>query len=150
MGIMAAVLIGTGSRVMSEKPVSPDEVFWAAVQEARKMALKSQRDVALRFADDKDKGKQFSITNGETTKDFPVPKAGDLEVTFLVPQPGGNLIMIAGTAIETQKIPAVVFYGDGTCTAFRTQFFRDGATHIVAIDQWTCAPVLTADDANKR
>lgn len=148
IGLLATVLITGGTQLLNREPTSPDDIFWAAVQEARKMALKSETDAVLRFVDEQDKGKSFVITCGGTTKQFAVPKAGDLQITFLLPQTGGNTIMIAGTVLETEKLSAVTFYSDGTCQPFRTQFFRNGSAHIVSIDPWTCAQVLTTTDAN--
>lgn len=148
IGLIAAVLVGGGAQLLNDRPVSPAEVFWSAVQEARKMALKSERDVSLRFANDKDKGKIFIVSNGESTKELPVPAAGDLEFTFHSQQKGGNLIMVAGTVIETAKIESVTFYADGTCSAFRAQIFRNGSAQMITVDPWTCAPVLTPTDPN--
>lgn len=148
IGLIASVLVGGAARLMDDRPVSAGDLFWQAVQEARATALKSECEVGLRFVDDREKGKSFVVAGeGGVLRQFPIPAAGDLEVTFLVPQKGGSLIMIAGTVLETQKIAAVTFYPDGTCSAFRAQFFRNGASHIVAIDPWTCAPVLTSSDA---
>jgi general secretion pathway protein H len=148
IGLLSAVLIGGGAQLLNRKPMSADEIFWASVQEARKTALKQEADVTLKFVDDKDRGKTFVITGAEGAKTMPVPNPGDLEVTFLSAQKGGNMIMIAGTVIETTKMESVTFYADGTCTPFRVQFFRNGATHTTAVDPWTCAPVLTAADAS--
>ena len=67
---------------------------------------------------------------------------GDVSVQFLQARKGGSLILIAGQVVETQEMPRVKFYPDGTCSAFRVQF-RTGATAWqLAIDPWTCAPVL--------
>ena len=113
------------------------------------MSLQSDHDVSLQFvADDTSKSKAFVVSDGTQTKQFPVPAADNLEVSFLASQPtGSNVIMIAGTVLETQKVN-VTFYPDGTCTSFRAQFFRNGDAHIVGIDPWTCAPVLTPADPN--
>ena len=35
-----------------------------------------------------------------------------------------------------------MFYPDGTCTAFRVQFRVGANAWQLAIDPWTCAPVL--------
>lgn len=149
IGVIASVLVGGAAGLMNDKPKSADEVFWAAVQEARKMALKSEREVALRFVDEKEKGvKAFVVTDGQQSQTLPVSAAGDLEISFLLPQKGGNVIMIAGTVLETTKVEAVTFYPDGTCTAFRVQFYRNGAASIQSIDPWTCAPVLPPNDPN--
>jgi hypothetical protein len=50
--------------------------------------------------------------------------------------------------LETQPVGHVTFYSDGTCTAFRLQIMRNGAAHILSIDPWTCAPVLTPSEQN--
>jgi general secretion pathway protein H len=146
IGLLSAVLVTGGMQLLNNQPTSPDEVFWSAVQEARKMALKTEGDVVMRFVDDRENGKAFVVTAGGTSKSFPIPKAGDLEITFLAQQKGGAVIMIAGTVIETQKVDSVTFYADGTCSPFRVQFYRAGAVHLASIDPWTCAPVLTTDE----
>ena len=46
---------------MTEKPVSTQEVFWKAVQEARKAALKAEHEMRLTF--DKEKA-QFVLLDG--------------------------------------------------------------------------------------
>ena len=143
IGLLSTVLISGGAALLNTKPSSPQEVFWESVQEARKMALKTEHEVTIRYVDDKDLGKAF-IVAGDSTKQFPIPKAGDLEVSFLSQQKGGTLVMIAGTVLETQKIELVTFYPDGTCQPFRAQFFRGGTTQLLSIDPWTCAPVLAA------
>jgi hypothetical protein len=147
MGLIASLLIGGAKSLLNDKPVSAEEVFWKAVQEARKMALNTEHEVLLKYSDEAEKGKRFIVTDGQSTKELPVPGGRDLEVSFLVPQTGGTIMIIAGAVVETQKIPAVTFYPDGTCSAFRAQFYRSGTPHLLSIDPWTCAPVLTAADA---
>jgi general secretion pathway protein H len=61
---------------------------------------------------------------------------------------GGNTILVGGVLIESKTIPHVTFYSDGTCQAFRAQFTRGGASSILSIDPWTCAPVLPPPDPN--
>jgi prepilin-type N-terminal cleavage/methylation domain-containing protein len=149
IGLLAAVLIGASDRVLDNKPTSVDEMFWAAVQEARKSALRHEREVYLRFVDDRETGRAFVVTDGPETKPFPIPSKADtrdLSVDFLRAQKGGNAILIAGVLVETQPIKVVTFFPDGTCTGFRVQVYRNGAAHQLAIDPWTCAPVLTPPD----
>lgn len=150
IALLGGVLIGGSARLLSDQPVSADEVFWKAVQQARKSALKSGGEVQLTFVDDRDKGKRFVVSDGVAPKEFPLAPATstDLAVTFLVAQKGGNAVLVAGTLVETQTIPGVTFYADGTCTAFRAQFQRGSGVHAVAIDPWTCAQVLTPPDPN--
>lgn len=150
IALLGTVLIGGSAQLLSDKPISADEVFWKAVQQARKNALKTGAENQLTFVDDKDKGKAFFVSDGTATKGFPLPAATtvDLTVSFLTTQKGASAILVAGQLVETQTIPAVIFYGDGTCTAFRAQFQRGGNTHLVSIDPWTCAQVLTPPDPN--
>lgn len=148
IGLMSGILIGTSSRLLSPQAQTPQEVFWAAVQEARKRALNTEQDVSLAFVDDREQGgKSFVLQSAKGPKTFPIPEAGDLEVTFLGQQKGGNLIMIAGTVIETKQVEDVTFYADGTCTPFRVQFYGGGRTIVNAIDPWTCAPALSVEEA---
>jgi general secretion pathway protein H len=42
---------------------------------------------------------------------------------------------------------AVTFYNDGTCTPFRAQVRTYAGAHMLSVDPWTCAPVLTKTDA---
>ena len=151
IALIGSVLIGGSAQLLNDKPVSADDVFWKAVQEARKTALNSGREVRLTFLDDKDKdkGKAFIVDDGMAKQQFPVATGptDNLEVTFLSTQKSTNSILVGGVLLETQAT-RVKFYPDGTCTPFRTQFFRNGAQHILSIDPWTCAPVLTPPDPN--
>ena len=164
IALIAGVLIGGSARLLSEQPTSVDEVFWKAVQEARKTALKTEHDIRLKF--DKEK-KSFQLVDGNAPaalaadgftreevplKTFPVPSAGsDLTVEFLgASAKGASLILVGGVAIESQPIKFVTFYSDGTCTSFRVQVMRGGAAHSLSIDPWTCAEVLKASDQNTR
>src|SRR5690242_7037360 len=61
IALVGTVLIGGSTRLLSDKPVTPHEIFWKAVQEARKTALKSEHEVRLRFDSDR---KQFVILDG--------------------------------------------------------------------------------------
>lgn len=138
------------------------DVFWKTVQEGRKTALLTEREVRLRFDQEKN---QFVLVDGLAParladdgftleevplKAFPIPKAdeSDLEINFLSATKGGPTILVGGVLMEAQPIPFVIFYPDGTCTAFRAQFMSNGSATTLRIDPWTCAPMLTADDPN--
>lgn len=149
IGLIASVLISGSAALLKDKPVAVRDVFWQAVQEARKTALQHDREVRLRFFEDRERGKGFELIDGQTPKSFPfTPEiaTNDLKVDFLTTQKGGNVILVAGVLIETQTVPYVTFFPDGTCTAFRLQIVRSGGTEQVAIDPWTCAEVLTPPD----
>jgi prepilin-type N-terminal cleavage/methylation domain-containing protein len=144
IALLAGALIGGSSALLTEKPVSADDVFWSTVQAARKAALNSQQDVSLRYDE---KAKAFTLTgpNAAVVGSFPLPNpAADLLVEFLSTQRTGGLILLGGTVVETEPLTGgVTFYSDGTCTAFRLQIRVNGGAHIIAIDPWTCSPVIT-------
>lgn len=162
IALLASVLVGGAAHLMTDQPITAGEVFWKSVQEARKAALKTEHDIRLKFDQEK---KSFYLVDGQAPsvadergvrqevrlKTFAIPAAtaGDLTVDFLAASTkGGNTILIAGVLIESKTIPHVTFYSDGTCQAFRAQFTRGGASSILAIDPWTCAPVLLPPDPN--
>jgi prepilin-type N-terminal cleavage/methylation domain-containing protein len=163
IALVGTVLIGGSSRLLSDKPVTPHEIFWKAVQEARKTALKSEHEVRLRF--DRDR-KQFVILDGlapatlaadgvtseeKPLKQFPIPSVvgTDFAVDFLGPSAkGASAILVGGVLIESRPLKHVTFYADGTCSPFRAQFVRNGGTSMLTIDPWTCAPILTPADPN--
>lgn len=151
IGLLASVLISGSAALLRDKPIAVRDVFWQAVQEARKTALEGDREVRLRFFEDRERGKGFEIIDGQAPKTFPLTAeiaTNDLKIDFLTTQKGGNVILVAGVLIETQTVPYVTFFPDGTCTAFRVQIVRSGGTEQLAIDPWTCAEVLTPQDPN--
>jgi len=159
IALLGAVLIGGSSQLLNEQPVTADEVFWAAVQEARKVALKNEAAVRLKFDGER---KRFLLLDGQAPsvleadgftleerplQEFPIPAATpDLAIDFLAPARGGNAILVGGVLLESQPVPFVTFHGDGTCTPFRLQIFRTGGAQVLSIDPWTCAPVLKAGE----
>jgi prepilin-type N-terminal cleavage/methylation domain-containing protein len=150
IGLIAAILISGSGALLQDKPVAVKDVFWQAVEAARKEALQSDREVRLRFFEDREKGKGFEIIGARATPFVLAPEVAtnDLKVDFLTTQKGGNVILVAGVVVETQTVPFVTFFPDGTCTSFRVQILRNGGTEIVSIDPWTCAEMLTPPDPN--
>lgn len=150
IALLGTVIIGGSAALLKSRPVTPSEVFWKAVQEGRKLALKGGKDVRFTFDA---KEKKFVLTDAigadAGAREFPIPGAADdLSVTFLTTQKGASMILIGGVAVETQKIDAVTFYSDGTCTPFRLQIQKGGDVSVLGIDPWTCAAVLPPGDPN--
>lgn len=148
IALLMTVLIGGSAALLKSRAVTPSEVFWNAVQECRKAALRSGKEVRLTYAT---KEKKFVISDETATplQEIPVPAAGeDLTITFLTTQKGASAILIGGVLIETATLPAATFYSDGTCTAFRLQIQRGPELSTLNIDPWTCAAVLTPTDPN--
>jgi general secretion pathway protein H len=144
MGLIAAVLVTGGTEMLSDKPATPEAVFWKAVQRSRLAALSAEREVRLAYDP---KTQAFVVDDGVTPQSLPVPVTKELTVDFLSAQPGQSSVLIGGELVDTKTIPAVSFYPDGTCAPFRAQFRTGGAAHVLAIDPWTCAPVLTRAEA---
>lgn len=148
IGLLAGALIGGSSALIAERAPSAQDVFWSAVRTARKTALNGQRDLSFRFDD---KAKAFVLTSYDgTSTAIPVPGApADLAVDFLSTQKTGGLILLGGSVVETEPLTGgVTFYADGTCTAFRLQIRLNGGASVVAIDPWTCAPVIPREPAS--
>jgi prepilin-type N-terminal cleavage/methylation domain-containing protein len=139
LGILSAAMVSIAPRLTSSKSQTPQEIFWEAARTARRTALKLDIEVQLSF-DSKEKA--FLVEGGEGVQKFAVPETRDLTIDLLQARSSGGSILIGGQLVDTQTLPAVSFYPDGTCTPFRVQFRTTGPAHIVAIDPWTCAPVL--------
>ena len=142
IGLLASVLIVGSTRLLSEQPVTPEDIFRKAVSEARKTAVEKNVDVRLAFSA---KDKTFTSSSEADTRTYPVTGPEDLAFDFLSPQKGGSSVMIAGTVIETETLKFVTFYPDGTSTPFRVQFRLNGNVRVIAFDPWTCAPMLESE-----
>ena len=161
IGLLAAFLVGGSARLLSTRGATPTEVFWQAVAEARRTALKSGREVRLSF--DRET-RAFLLLDSEAPppaapgeppateralRRFPVSPelAGDLEVDFLgAATQGANAILVGGVLLEARSLPHATFFPDGTCASFRAQLARAGGRSVLRVDPWTCAPVLTPED----
>lgn len=139
IGLIATVLIGGSARLLETKPLSPDQVFWSAVLEARKEALKGNTTVRLSFDD---KAKAFLVDNGGAApKSIPLAASPlDVQMIFLAGEATATNLM-PGTEVSN-PLAAVEFYGDGTCTPFRMQIKTPVGTRMIGIDPWTCAAML--------
>lgn len=144
IGLLSATLISTSMHLVGDRPMTPDEVFWQASREARQAALKTEHEQRLSFDA---KETNFVLTDGVATQTFPVPPLRDLTVDFLPVRRDRNSVLIGGQLVDTQGIPWVSFYSDGTCMPFRVQIRTGGSARYITIDPWTCAPVLAAADA---
>lgn len=140
LGLLSAAMVSVAGHLADGRPKSPQEVFWEATRVARRTALKTEAQVRLSYDA---KAKAFVLDAKEGARNFPVPEVRDLTIDFLQAQSTGGALLVGGQLVDTQTIPAVSFFPDGTCTPFRVQFRTNGPAHIVAIDPWTCAPVLS-------
>ena len=142
IALLTSVLIVGSTRVLNGQPPTPEDVLLKAVSDARKFAVESNSDVRLSF-DPKERA--FAASNDQGNRSYPVKASGDLGFDFLSTQKGGAMILVGGVLMETHPLPYVTFYPDGTCSAFRVQIRTEGAANVIAIDPWTCAPMLQSD-----
>jgi prepilin-type N-terminal cleavage/methylation domain-containing protein len=145
IALLGTIFIGGSEALLSDKAKSLDEQFWQACIAARRQALEDRKNVVVSY-DPKVKG--FIFSEGAAKVTVPVKGPEDLVIDFHSAQPSSiSESLIGGTAVETEPITSVTFYNDGTCTPFRAQIRANGAAHVLSIDPWTCAQVLTLSDA---
>lgn len=143
LALLAGGLVTGAAHLVDSRATTPEDIFWEAARAARKTALTAEADVTLRF-DAKERA--FVLAGPRAEQRFELPVAGELTVDFLQAQTGNSAVLIGGQLVETKTLPLVTFYADGTCTAFRVQFRANGPARTIAIDPWTCAPVLATGD----
>ncbi len=147
IGLITAMVTAGITRVFSDDHPTPDDVFWQACRSAERLATLGEREVSLGFDA---KGRKFVWSSGSEAGEAALdPTGGEISVQFLQAQAGGSLILIAGQVVETREVPRVTFYPDGTCSAFRAQFRAGDKTWQLAIDPWTCAPVLSKSEGQR-
>jgi prepilin-type N-terminal cleavage/methylation domain-containing protein len=151
LGLMAGLFISVARSFTDDKAKTPDDVFWQLVTQARKQALLTGRDVRVTYAaPTRDEPAALVMHQDGLDERFPFVGPIEVKIDFLSTEKARSTILVAGQIVETQTIPAVTFYGDGTCTPFRVQI-RAGsaAARVLAIDPWTCAQVLTPAEATR-
>jgi prepilin-type N-terminal cleavage/methylation domain-containing protein len=145
IALLATIFIGGSSALIADQALSPDEQFWKACARARKEALDERKSVILSFDS---KNRAFLLNDGDQQNELPLTGPDDLVVDFHpVQSDSSSSVLSGGTLVETEPLTSVTFYDDGTCTPFRVQIRSKGGAHMLSIDPWTCAPVLSKSDA---
>lgn len=140
LGLASLLLVNSASDLFRSREPRPDDVFWLAVSAARQLALESNRTVTLRYDQEKRTLAWAAGPDNGQARAFP----GRL-LEFL-PVAGAGTVLIGGQLAETDGLPFIRFYPDGGCDAFRAQLTdATGRRSVLAIDPWTCAPMLAAD-----
>lgn len=140
IGLITTVMVVGGTRVLRSDDLSPEQILWKAVEEARRFALLHQCEVRVSYDSETQSFRAITPLGTET---FPVPFDGELQIDFLSAQKAGRSILIGGRLVETEPLTGVSFFEDGTCTPFRVQLrVNNGEAQTIEIDPWTCAPVL--------
>jgi prepilin-type N-terminal cleavage/methylation domain-containing protein len=147
LGLFAGLFI-SGSTGMANDRRTAEDVFWEAVVEARKQALMAGREARMIYVAgtrDEPAALAIKIDGAETRKEF--DEKDDVKLEFLSTQKARSTILVGGQLVETQTLPYVTFYGDGTCSPFRAQLRNKGVDpRVLAIDPWTCAQVLPSSE----
>lgn len=139
IGLIGAALVSGAVHLLDGGAKTPEEIFWDASAAAREAALKKDQDVLLRFDE---KAKAFVVEKSGGTEKFPVVPEPNLTVDFLHAGSPGSMALIGGELVDTQALPFVTYYADGTCSPFRVQFRTTGPARVITIDPWTCARML--------
>jgi general secretion pathway protein H len=145
IGLLSWIFVGESTALLSDRGTSPDEQFWKACGAARKEALEDQKTVLLSYDP---KVKAFVLNDGSQQKTLAVTGPEDLVIDFHpVLSDSSSSVLIGGVLVETEPLAAASFYSDGTCTDFRAQVRTGAGAHVLAVDPWTCAPVISKSDA---
>ena len=148
IALLTSVLVTGAIQLTHEQAVTPEDVFWRAVAETRRIALVSGHDLRMSYdskGDGPEKSRALIVRSLDgSEKKFLFEQPGDLTVDFLPTQKSNNLVLIGGQAVDTKTIPYVTFFGDGTCSPFRLQIRTGAEARTLTIDPWTCSLVLPA------
>lgn len=154
ISLLTGVLVTGGLHLTREGAATPEDTFWKAVTEARRLALISGHDVRMSFIGaakgDKERVLVLRTLDGTEKRIAFEAQPGELIMEFLSAQKGGASILLASQLVETSTMPYVTFYGDGTCAPFRVQIRTGGEPRTLMIDPWTCASVLPGTEDKKR
>ncbi|MFI5357562.1 MAG: prepilin-type N-terminal cleavage/methylation domain-containing protein [Opitutales bacterium] len=136
LALVATLFISGATNFLRLREARPDEDFWRAVTAARQQALDTEQIVALKFDPDTHQ-LGWSWPDGHAAVALP-----GATLRFLAADKGATKLL-GGIVTETDALPSVHFYPDGTCDAFRAELTGpDGRPDLLQVDPWTCAPVL--------
>lgn len=138
IALLGAVLLpGVNSMLQSITREEPEQILLGAVNRTREEALSSRRIVRLRADAEKNR-----LVWGEDAPGQHRALPAGTGVQFLPAQTGAT-VLLGGQLTETSVLPAVRFFPDGTCDAFRARLRRGPAAAplLIRFDPWTCAPL---------
>jgi general secretion pathway protein H len=145
IGLLSWIFVGGSTALFSDQGQTPDEQFWKACGAARKEALEEQKSVLLTYDS---KQRAFILNDGTAQRQIRLAGNDDIEIDLHpAASVGSSSVLIGGTLVETEPLAAATFYSDGTCTPFRAQLRLKSGAHMLTVDPWTCAPMISSDDA---
>ena len=144
MGALATVLAVGASSLLADRKDTPEDMFWYAVNEARKFALEYEVDLTLSCDNEE---QVFVAATDLGTREVPLPSGEPFSLEFLGLTKGEQTILIGGRLTEVNLLTAVKFFRDGTCSPFRARLEEEGKEPLILeIDPWTCAPILRNEE----
>lgn len=134
--IVSIMLPAGGALLRDARETSFEGTVLAAVQDARREAVLTGREVELRH---ETATRTLVWSDGRRTRQVPLPGPA-AAVEFL--RPRGGAVLLGGRLVETDPVARLRFYPDGTCDAVRLQLRPAGADpRVIPLDPWTCTPV---------
>lgn len=135
--ITSVLLPAAGSLLRGSRGETAEETVLAVLQDARRQAVISGREVDLRYAP----AEHALVWTDGVQDGRRIFEAGNVTVEFL--RPDGGAILLGGRLVEADPVDDMKFYADGSCDMIRLQLrVADTAPRVIPIDPWTCAPVL--------
>lgn len=135
-GLVAALLVGGGSRLQASLDQDTETAALNAIAAARHAAVLGGRTLELTLDEEKRR-----LDWGAAGVDLP----GD-DAIRLLPPVTTSAVLIGGRRQEA-PLARVRFYPDGTCDPFRLEVVPAGPgreSRIVVLDPWTCTPLAPA------
>jgi type II secretory pathway pseudopilin PulG len=135
--IISVLLPAAGTLLRGARGETAEETALTVLQDARRQAVISGREVALRY----EPAEHALVWTDGVQDGRRVLEQENVTVEFL--RPGGGAILLGGQLVEADPVDEMKFYADGSCDLIRLQLrATDAAPRVISIDPWTCAPVL--------
>lgn len=138
--IISVLLPAAGTMLRGSRGETAEETVLAVLQDARRQAVLSGREVALHY----EPAEHALVWTDGVQEDRRVFEEGNMTVEFL--RPGAGAVLLGGQLVETEPVDGMRFYADGSCDLIRLQLrAAEAAPRVIPIDPWTCAPMLAAN-----
>ena len=150
--VSSLVVISIGSIARTTPADALEGAFWGALREAREAAMRTRRVQEITFnADDL----QFVVVGGGEvrTEAVSIDNASDsdkFEAVFTQVLPTNSFTLVRGRLVTEREITSMLVFPDGTCQPVTVEFRFPGGSRRLALDPWTCAELLDADEEEGR
>src|SRR5258708_7424700 len=113
--IIAVLLPAAGSLLRGSRGETAEETACAVLQDARRQAVLSGREVALHY----EPAEHALVWTDGVLSGRRAFAEGGVMVEFL--RPGGGAILLGGQLVEADPVGEMKFYPDGSCEVIRLQ-----------------------------